>query len=342
MIALLLATVLALQDPAPPAPPTGGWRDVDGVVYVINEDIVTLRGLQKQLAQYMRKNPGLDQNRARDMLSGEIVRNAVGSQAGEAMGIDAALVRRSVRDYERRVIESKGGVDQYTASLAADGTTAEEVRSDIQKYVLREMWESSRTGLGPNQQQKIIADRWIRPGTLRLTYTQIAENPALVSRIGGDSSKVVLQVLEIDPAKVGGTAQLESSAASVRARIAAGSSDFEAEFNNLGLASGSWRPAGPFDEANLGNTDPELARFVASAKPGEVLPVLRPHGEIKTWRVVRLVERIPAHVPAFKSALVQRTIRDLLQSVLDGRRLDVARKLQYESSYIWPSTPDGH
>jgi hypothetical protein len=339
MIPLLLATVLALQDPKPPA---AEWRDVDGIVYVINEDIVTQRGFQKQLAQYLRKNPNSDPKTAQTRLSEDIVRGAVGSQAGEAMGIDANLVKRSVRDYERRLIDSKGGVDQYTASLAQDGMTAEDMRSDIEKYVLREMWESSRTGQGPNQQQKIIADRFVRPGTLRFTYTQITRNPAFVSRIGGDSSKVVLRILELDPARVGGTAQLETSAAAVRARIASGDSDFDVASASYGLASGSSRPTEPLDEARLAETDPDLARLVASAKLGEVLPVIPPHGTFKTWRIVRLEQRIPAHVPGFKSAAVQNTMRDLLQSGLDGRRLDFARKQQYESSYIWPSAPDGH
>jgi hypothetical protein len=315
---------------------------VDGVVFVINEDIVTQRGFQKQLQAYLGQNPNTDPNRAKDMLRDEIVRGAIGSQAGEAMGLDAGLVRRSVHDYERRVIESKGGVDQYAAWLTQKNMSAEEMRSEYEKAVLRDMWESSRTGRGPNQQQKIIADRYVRPGTLRLTYTMISREPGLVSRIGGDSSKVVLQVLEVDPAKVGGSAQLESSAAAVRARIASKTSDFEAEFNSFGLASGNWRPTEPFAEASLAETDPDLAHLVASAKEGEVLPVLAPHGNFKTWRIVRLNQRIPAHVPAFKAADVQKTIRDLKQGVLDTRRLGLARKQQYESSYIWPSGADGN
>ena len=339
MIALLLATLITPQDPTPPAP---GWRDVDGVVFVINEDIVTQRGFQRQLQEYLGTHQGVDPQRARDMLVAELVRGSLGAQAGEAMGVDAALVKRSVRDYERRVIDSKGGVAQYSAILTARGTTAEEMRAEYEKAVLRDMWESSRTGQGPNQQQKIIADRYVRPGVLRITYTEFSRNPSLVTRLGGESSKVVLQVLELDPAKVGGTAQLEASAAAVRARIASGASDFETEYNNFGLASGTWRPTEPLDEASMARDYPDLARFVAAAKAGDLLPVIPPKGNLKTWRIVRLVERVPAHVPAFRSADLQRSIRDLLQSVLDTRRLDAARKQQYDSSYIWPSGAEGH
>ncbi len=338
MIPFLLASLLALQDPAPPQ---GEWKDVDGIVYVINEDIVTLRGLQRQMAKFLRENPTVDPKRARDQLSGEIVLGAVGSQAGESMGIDVNLVQRSVHDYERRMIDARGGTDQYNAYLAQIGQTAAEMRSEIEKYVLRDMWEASRTGRGPNQQQKIIADRYVRPGTLRLTYGQIARNPSLVSRIGGSSSQVVLQILELDPAKVGGTAQLESSAGAIRARIASRASDFDTE-SGFALSGSRSAPSEPLDEARLAETDPDLARLVARAKADEVLPVIPPHGNFKSWRIVRLVSRSPAVVPGFKSASVQKTIRDLLQDMLDKRRLDLARAQQYESSYIWPSAPDGH
>jgi len=37
MIQLLLATLLAAQEPAPPKPE---WRDVDGLLFIINEDTV--------------------------------------------------------------------------------------------------------------------------------------------------------------------------------------------------------------------------------------------------------------------------------------------------------------
>jgi len=333
MIPLLLATLLACQDPAAPK---AEWRDMDGIVYVINEETVTLNGLQKRLRQFLKDNPGLDQQRARGMLRDDIVRNAVGSQAGEAMGIDPNLVRRSVRDYEKRMIDSKGGVDQYSAFLTQSGQTAEEVRSDIEKYVLRDMWEASRTGKGPNQQQKVIADRFIRPGLLRLTYQQFARDPRLVERIGGSPSKVVLQVLEVDPVKVGGTANVENSAAQIRARIASGASDFEQEVQNFALATSRSAETEPLDEGVLAGTDPELAQLVARAKEGEVLAALAPHGKTLYWRVVRLVRRTPAQVPELGARGVQKNLRDLLQSLLDGRRLDLARKQQFETSYIWP------
>jgi len=339
MIPLFLATLLACQDPAAPR---ADWRDMDGIVYVINEDRVTLLGLQKRLRQFMSENPSIDQKRARSMLRDDIVRNAVGSQAGEAMGIDPNLVKRSVRDYEKRMIDARGGVDQYSAFLTQSGQTADEVRSEIEKFVLRDMWEASRTGKGPNQQQKIIADRFVRPGTLRLTYQQFARDPRLVGRIDGSPSKVVLQVLEVDPVKVGGTANVEKAAAQIQARIASGASDFEKEVPDFALSTSKSAPTEPLDEARLMGTDPDLAQLVARAKEGEVLPALAPHGNTVYWRIVRLVRRTPAQVPALGAPGVQKKLRELLQDLLDARRLDLARKQQFESSYIWPPVDDSH
>jgi hypothetical protein len=207
--------------------------------------------------------------------------------------------------------------------------------------VQRDMWEDSRTGKGPNQQQMIIADRFVRPGMLRLTYRQVAQNPRAVSMIGGSSSRVVLQILQVDPVKVGGTAQTESAALAMRGRIASGSTDFESE-SGYALPTSTSEPTELLEEAGLTETDPQLARLLASAREGEVLPALPPHDNMLYWRVVRLVKRVPPEVPGFKAARVQKTLRGMVEGALDGRRLGTARQQQLESSYIWPPTADGH
>ena len=332
MIPLLLASLLAVQSPATQK---SEWHDVDGMLFIINEDSLTKRDFVVRRARFMAKNQGLDAQRANKALQEEIKSNALGSQAGESMGIDASLVRRSVREYERRLIESQGGVDQYAAGLTQQGVTAEEMRGELEKQVYRDMWEDSRTGKGPNQEQKVIADRFVRPGTLRLTYGRIVHDPGAVTALGGRSSKVVLQVLEFDPVKVGGTSELEKAAGEVRARLVSGKSDFEVESASFALASGTPRPSEPLDEGSLAEQDPDLARLVGAAKEGDVLPVLPPHGSFHYWRVVRLVRREPGLVPAFKSAPVQKTIRKWIEERLDDRRLELARRQQLESSYIW-------
>ena len=64
--------------------------------------------------------------------------------------------------------EARTALDGFDAERLVR-TTAEERRKDYEKQLLRELWEQSRTGEGTNQQQKRIADRYVRPGTLRLS-----------------------------------------------------------------------------------------------------------------------------------------------------------------------------
>jgi len=293
--------------------------------------------------RFAANNPNVDPARADRVLQDEIKNNAVGSQAGEAMGIDAKLIKLAVRDHERRLIDFYGGVDQYTTILQQRHQTAEEFRDEVEKQVLREKWEDSRTGKGPNQAQAIIADRFVRPGELRLTYSELAHNPRSVALIGGSSSKIVLQILEVDPVKAGGTAEVETEARRIREDIAAGRSDFERESKHA-LSTSKSGPTEPLDEASLAETDPRLARLVAGARDEEVLPVLPPQDSTLYWRVVRLVKRIPAEVPDFKAAGLQKTVRTLIEESLDTRRLDTARQQQFESSYIWvwPPALAGH
>jgi hypothetical protein len=335
MIPLLLAALLAVQDP--PAQ-RGEWRDLDGILIIINEEAVTKRDFVMQRQKFMSTGTVSDPKRASLILQEEIKNAAVGSQAGEALGLDTNLIKRVVHDHERRLIEAHGGVDQYTQFLAQQGLTPDAFRTQIEKQVYRDFWESMRTGSGPNQQQKFIADRYIRPGILRLTYKQLAHDPRMVTRIQGQPATVVLQILEIDPVKVGGTAQAESEAAAIRARIASGASDFEAESGKAMTGSVSG-PREPVDEGGLAEIDPQLAKLVAQAKEGDLLPPIAPHEKTPQWRIVRLVKRNPAVVPAFVAPGVQDSLRDLRQAVLDNGRLELARRQQFESSYIWVWEP---
>ncbi|MBK7642196.1 MAG: hypothetical protein IPJ19_03975 [Planctomycetes bacterium] len=339
MIPLLLTLLPALQDK--PAAPSSEWKNLDGIALIINDETVTERGFLVQLARFRQANPGGDPKAASEALQREIVLDAVGSQAGEAMGFDQARVRGSVREWERALIDNAGGAVPYALKLANENRTAEDVRRDLEKRVLRRYWEESCTGKGPNQQGKIVADRFVRPGILRLSYQQIVNDPRRVESIGGSPSKVVLQILEVDPAKVGGTSQVQAAAAAIRARLASGASDFESEARQYALPSSSSTPREPIDEAGLANEYPGLAKLVAQARDGDLLPLVAPNGSKQEWSIVRLVQRSSAVVPDFRTPGLQQKIREDRQQQLDEQRLGIARLKQYEGSYIWPPRASG-
>jgi hypothetical protein len=341
MIQLLLASLLLFQQPPQPAPAADGWREVDGMYMIINQDTVTQRQITSRLQAHMADHAGEDVKAAKSALEQEICLAAIGTQAGETMGIDPLLIARSVHDWEQRIIDRQGGLDGYSKWLTKLGTTAEEMREQTRRSVLRQVWEESRTGKGPNQQQRVIADRYVRPGLLRMRYAQITHEPRYVGLIGGTPSKVVLQILEIDPAKVGGTALAEASATKIRARIATGASTFDEE-SGFCIAGSKTGEREPFDESALPNADPGLARLVFAAKDGDVLPLVPPQETIPEWRIVKLVRRIPAVVPEFEAPGLQTKIRGMIEDSLDDMRLSAARKQQFEGSYIWPTAPAGH
>lgn len=332
MIPLFLAALLASQAPAAPGPE---WKDLDGIGLIVNETIVTQIGFGNRVAREKKDHPGEDVKALVERLQQELQLATIGAQAGETMGLDAALVDRNVRDYERRMIDARGGLDEYTKWLKEGGQTAEEMREEIRQWVYRKIWEDSRTGLGPNQQSKVWCDRFVRPGLLRRTYETIAAEPRAVDRIGGTPGQLVLQILELDPARAGGIDQLAAKAADLRKQAAAG--------QDLGELAASWAlpgtrtgPRDPFDEAELARIDPVLSRAVARARPGELLPPIPPLDKNGTWRVVKLVSRTPGTLPSFSSAAIQQKIRKLLEDRQDELRLERARLQQFEGSYIWP------
>ncbi len=332
MIPLLLAATLSLQNPAAPGPE---WKDLDGIGLIVNETIITEIGFGNRLAREKKDNPGTDVAVLRDKLKQEIQLATIGTQAGETMGLDASLVDRNVRDYERRLIESKGGLDDYTRWLAQGGQSAEEMREEIRHYVYRKIWEDSRTGLGPNQQSKVWCDRYVRPGRLRLEYDLLASDPRRVDQIGGSAAQLVLQILELDPVKAGGGPKLAEKAAEVRA-LAAQGTDFRTLAEAWAMPGTRSEPRDPFSEGELARIDPVLARLVATAKEGELLPPVPPRDKNGTWRVVRVVRRVPGSVPGFDSGAIQKKLRKLLEQSQDELRLERARLHQLEGSYIWP------
>lgn len=332
MIPLLLALLTAPQSPAAPGPE---WKDLDGIGLIVNETIVTEIGFGNRLAREKKDHPGQDVKALVERLQQEIQLSTIGAQAGETMGLDAALVDRNVRDYERRLIESKGGLDDYTRWLQQGGETAEEMREEIRLYVYRKIWEDSRTGLGPNQQSKVWCDRYVRPGFLQLTYQGIAADPRALDKIGGKPDQLVLQILELDPAKAGGLAEVAAKARELHA-LAAGGQDFGALAERWAMPGTRTGPRDPFSEGELGRIDPALARVVARAKAGELLPPVPPIDKNGTWRLVRVVSRAAGQVPPFGAGAVQKSIRKLIEERQDELRLERARLHQFEGSYIWP------
>jgi len=146
----LLAVLALTQDPTPPAPtpapapvpapapaPTPGpapapaaedddeWHDLDKVIQVVNEDILTSRALARQMFIENRRKPFKDEAEAAEkqrQLHIDRVKDALQVQAGQDMGLDPKDVDHRVKYWIDSEKERKGSA-VFAQELAENGMT---------------------------------------------------------------------------------------------------------------------------------------------------------------------------------------------------------------------------
>src|SRR5262249_11856716 len=151
----LLATVIQDPTPAPPAAiarpaEDEGWKDVDHLVLVVNEESVTSWTLYRLVQREKRDHPKVDDNQTARKILTDLRNKMISVQAGEDMGLDPAMLEQSAKNILDREMGNKTGTDksEYLASRGGGSTL-----NDRQKYwkdmILSRTWEQSITGEAP-------------------------------------------------------------------------------------------------------------------------------------------------------------------------------------------------
>ncbi len=335
-----IASPLA-QDAAAASPPPSeeGWKDLDRVVVIVNEDIFTYRRLQQQLVKAKNKL-GLEGKDALQQAQGEIltagVRERLWIQAGLDLGVDPEQVQRMARNELERLEERFDGVvglSEYLKSLGIEPTDA---RDEIKDIVYKDLFDDYTTGDSPTAIGRLSRDTFVRPGLCRFHFRNALASHRDLAQIGGKPQEVVLQFLIVDPKHFEDVEAGRVLADQLRERIQAGE-DMGDLNEQYGGAKRNRGVTEPFDESRLALADPSLVAFVRDARPGDVSPVMEYRKEnLSTWRLVRLVDRTPGVIPEFTSPEVQKA---LLKSLSDGRReyrRDMAFRRLIKGSYVWP------
>lgn len=342
MNALFLLVCAAFQAPSPAAGQEQRAALLDRVVFIVNEDIVTQRGYQRELQAIYRDSPPQteeDRRRANAQLQQRLLEQFTGHQAGETLGYDPQMITRYVRDYEERFIERLGGVDRMAEYMAQRQITIQDLRAELRMRVYRDLWEDSITGSGVSSKNRVTVDRWLRPGLLRLQHDLALSTRGGAEALGGTPQRVVLRILEVDPLRVGGVGAAGQAAARIRERIANGE-DFETLVREYAVDGTPLGNREALDEQGIEAQDPTLGRALRGTAEGTLLPPIPPANANGRWRIVRLERRIAASVPPFLDRSLQASLRRNISENLDLQRLARARAEQYAGSYIWPkSTP---
>lgn len=355
MILSSLFTALALaqstaQEPAAPAKegapavqgPENGWTDIDGVLLVINDDILTrgrLRQTFLQRAQEANAHTEEDQRRIWNDLYNATIRERVEIQAGEAMGFDKAQIDRFARDDFEHFTKRRGGVVGLAKELEKEGLTAEELKEMRRNSIYSELWEDSVTGRGASTAARASRDRYVRPGLIQFEYGLTLEIPALLSTIGGNEGELRVQQLVLDATAFETIERAHDLAVQLRRRIVDG--------EDMGAVVRQYSVAGKNDGVIVGVSPSSFVRvypgasdFIATAKNGDTSdPILVESGKNRGYLILRVLDRKGAEVPSLESPAVQARLVERLQKKVDDYRIELALHRALASSYIWRAEP---
>lgn len=331
-----LAAPLLAQDGAqdvlgPQQTPEDQWRDFDGVAMIINDDIITLRELDKMLKDAR----GMVETTT-DAESAELVQQVaevavarrLQTQAGKNIGIPSDDVERTIDRFLAANRRDRSA--QETADWMAERGAGDlgQLRTKTRDELYRQFWESTSLG-EPAGAMRASRDRFVRPGQLREAY-----------RINVDSlaqpPTVIFQFLALSTAAWGDAETARESLIDLRAEILAGA-DMGAMVDEYGASLRETRgisPRVPITRVD----DPQLAAFATEAEEGalsEVLEILGPDGEPQGYQIARIVNRTAGQpAPEFESPAMQVDIADKLQSSWDKSRLTVSSDNLWRTAFI--------
>ncbi len=341
---MLLAALLGLlsaQDPAanaaPPAP-DDGWREVDRVVMVVNQDVFTLLELQRDLrtaARNRKLTTETELRAAERQILGERVRERLAVQAGSNLGLDERIMDVRVEESLERMRERENGVLGLARFLESRDVSGQEVRQRLRDDLYAQIWRDGETGEGLGPLGRRTRDNWVRPGQLRTLYQQALERPQELEAIGGSVARLKFQQIVIDPAQAGGAEVARDLATALGKRIEAGE-DMTALVRTHGL-NRDGDGISEVEQDRLRDLFPEIHAFASRARAGEVAVLSETGGRGKPLiRVVRLLERTPARTPDLAERSVQETLRKRAVERMQAARLEAAYAELMRASFVWP------
>ena len=338
---ILLTLLLQLAPTGQEGAAASGWRTLNRPEVTVNEDILTTRRIDRQLARARQVQPVSTPDEEL-RLKADIVRGAVEElalrQAGEDLGQPKEAVERVLDNVWNNQIERSGSIHKFSMKLESEEEDSIQKRSDLEAELYTWTYTRVITGHEPGKDGRLIADRYVRPGERRRLFDGMARTGQALGQIGGRPASFVLQQLVLERTRDSDPVALRTLAEELRQRALAGE-DFHALVNAHGARKGAESLSGDISADTLARLGPELAEFAQTAKVGDISPVSPvrdfARGRVEGWRVVRVLEARPGEVPSFDDLEVQRRIELVAQRRLDELRRAEALQRLLRSAYVW-------
>ncbi len=322
---------------------------LDEVSLVVNDDIITLSTVRrKELREQRTRKVNNERERImmRDAILAGEVEKLLRVQAGQDLGLPPELVARQIEGFEERFVEQQGGVIGASKRLELAGVNSREANQQWTSELYSYTWEQAVTGEGPNATGRVVNDRWVRPGRLRLEYEDYgralrlptgARTTVDVTRVGGHREQLRLQELLVSVARAGGPEPARERIFNAKLEAERGE-DFDALVDRYSDPIGGLGVIALHETDLIVRANPEFAEFLASAGVDDVSPIypVMVNDKIAGFRLIRVLDRIPPSLPAFDEGETQRRLREALLGDQDERRIDEALGQLFRSAYIWP------
>lgn len=315
---------LALALCAAQDPPGGSLREllaegepvrVDGVLILLNDQIITESQVAQETERILRGNPAMDPQAAFGAALTSRLSEALGREGFARLGLDMSLLEDNISERMQTMIEEAGSRARFEEGIRANGYDMASFRTAMEGELIHLTWRSIVLGDQPTPLEGYRNQVTITPAEIRAEYDADPE------RWKQEESLVWITLQFFD--------DLQGSGAERAARVAEQ------------LRSGALKPEDAARQAN--STKPEsgdpgrkslredIQTFLQGASPGEVSPVDRIEG--LGAQVVVLLEKNQAREVSFEEAqtLILKELRDRRRAqIMNDEITRIVR-----SSYLW-------
>jgi len=308
-----------------------GWSFVAALALQANDRVVSIREFDGVVqAEATRQGVARSEPRyeqiARDALR-EVAMTELEPQAGRELGLDPAQIDRVVRlnlQDKRREMGTAGLADV----LAEGGQTYQTLSAAQAADTYRRVWRGTLLGW-KGISSRPIRDVFIRPGELRAIYRSNREflDPAVVE----------LQIIQSPVRAYGGDEQAGLEYLNEARERALAGEDFTSlveQYSAIGAETQGLHP--PYVVSEI--TVPELREWAATARTGEVGPVLSVIlGSERSLLLPRVVARRGGEIPSYEEPRVQQVLRETFDRERSTRILRAERNTLLGSAFTWVS-----
>jgi len=322
--------------PAAPVDPYPGWQELNRDALIVNEEVLTLREIQRGVARRAREQQRPNPN-VQFMLAEEVTaraRTMLQVQGGKDLGFDIELVERMVDNTMKRQTEIAGGVTRLAEGLRKDDKDSFARREEIRDWVHGKLWTESTTGKSPGPGGRVRHDHYARPGRCLFENREALKNQPKTRAV--ETTQLILLLGK--PAAPGAGERNVRRLEELRERVQNGE-DMGELAELYGATEKGTRGRSPFLLlAALRKSNPEIGAFLDRAAVGElsaVLPYLQ-DGKVAGHIVIRPEQFRVAPVDDFGTPEGQQKSMAAYSERMDNYRVQMGLTELLAAAYVWP------